>query len=228
MVVGGGAVCKDKLTWQLEEMKNSLEGQEEEIRRFKERYMGELPEQLEANLHALDRFQREKDAAFETLQDMEQRRLLLQQQLTEYQPASSSHTGPTSLVGQLMALKTRLVELEARYTERYPEVIKIKKEIARIEERLKEGGEMRVDDQPLLVSDPVYQNLKRQYEMAGLEIESLKTEIRNLDQEIALYQKRVENTPKREQMLSTLTRDYEDIQRNYSAMLNKKLKRLLR
>src|SRR5262249_8651213 len=46
----------DFLRGQLEEMKQRQEEEQQRLRRFKERYMGELPEQLQANLKALENF----------------------------------------------------------------------------------------------------------------------------------------------------------------------------
>ncbi|MFC1888630.1 XrtA system polysaccharide chain length determinant [Thermodesulfobacteriota bacterium] len=211
------------LDQQLIEMKVSLEHHEEDIKQFKEKYMGELPEQLEANLRALDRFQDEKKSTMEALQNLEQRRILLRQQLTEYRPSSSSDGGPSSLYGQLIALKAELTELESRYTARYPDIIRIRKEIEKLEQRIKDDGGEETGDNSLMDSDPVYTNLKRQYDIAVLDINAHKASIASLDREIGIYQARVENTPKREQLLSTLTRDYEDIKNSYSVLLNKKL-----
>lgn len=211
------------LDQQLIEMKVSLEHHEEEIKKFKERYMGELPEQLEANLRALDRFQDEKMSTLEGLQDLEQRRILLHQQLTEYRPSSSADGGPSSLYGQLIALKAELTELESRYTDRYPDIMRIKKEILKLEQKIKENGDDETGNHSLMDSDPVYSNLKRQHDIVVLDINAQKVSISNLDREISVYRARVEKAPTREQQLSTLTRDYEDIKNSYSVLLNKKL-----
>jgi capsular polysaccharide biosynthesis protein len=49
------------------------------------------------------------------------------------------------------------------------------------------------------------------------------TEIENLKDQIKVYQKRVENTPKREQELLSLRRDYQNIQNSYDSLLARKL-----
>ena len=55
------------------------------------------------------------------------------------------------------------------------------------------------------------------------EINNLTDEIGRIQSEIASYQRRVETTPKREQELLALQRDYENMQASYSSLLNRKL-----
>jgi uncharacterized protein involved in exopolysaccharide biosynthesis len=56
-----------------------------------------------------------------------------------------------------------------------------------------------------------------------LEVRRLKAEVRNLKDQIALYQKRIEDTPRREQELTLLTRDYDLLKTNYQSLLDKKI-----
>ena len=67
------------------------------------------------------------------------------------------------------------------------------------------------------------QTLNRQLINVTLEIKGLKTEISKIQGQIKWYQKKVEDTPKREQELLGLNRDYENIKSLYNSLLNKKL-----
>jgi hypothetical protein len=67
------------------------------------------------------------------------------------------------------------------------------------------------------------QTLRRQAVDVELEIKGLKTEIAKTRSQIKWYQKKVEDTPKREQELLSLNRDYENIKGLYNSLLNKKL-----
>jgi uncharacterized protein involved in exopolysaccharide biosynthesis len=51
----------------------------------------------------------------------------------------------------------------------------------------------------------------------------VKAEERRLIEQIAMYQSRVENTPRIEQELATLTRDYGLLKANYQSLLDKKI-----
>jgi uncharacterized protein involved in exopolysaccharide biosynthesis len=55
------------------------------------------------------------------------------------------------------------------------------------------------------------------------EISALVAKRENLEQRIAEFQARVEQVPRTEQQLATLTRDYNKLHENYLALLNKKL-----
>ena len=55
------------------------------------------------------------------------------------------------------------------------------------------------------------------------EIDRDKAEIKRIEDQIVLYQKRVADTPKREQELFTLNRDYENLKEVYKLLLMRKL-----
>lgn len=208
---------------ELTKVKNKLEEQEGAIRSFKQENMGELPEQQEANLNMLNRLQLEKKTTFESLRSAEDRRVAMMRQLHRYQPSGASQSAGASLYGQLMAKKADLADLESRYTDKYPDVIRLRREIADIEGELQSAGGDGALDETILSLDPVYQELRGQLDLLELEIKTLRSELARIDREIAVYQRRVEQTPMREQQLMTLTRDYENIKDNYNSLLNKKL-----
>ena len=54
-------------------------------------------------------------------------------------------------------------------------------------------------------------------------IRALEAEIARANQEIRDHQRRIEATPRREQELLTIKRDYENIKASYSSLLNRKL-----
>jgi uncharacterized protein involved in exopolysaccharide biosynthesis len=55
-----------------------------------------------------------------------------------------------------------------------------------------------------------------------LEIQDLEEDIRKLKYQIKIYQQRIERTPKREEELIALNRDYNNIQASYSSLFNLK------
>ena len=55
------------------------------------------------------------------------------------------------------------------------------------------------------------------------EIEKIESDITKIEEQMQIYQQRVEDTPKREQELLSLKRDYGNIQDVYSSLLNRKL-----
>jgi len=75
--------------------------------------------------------------------------------------------------------------------------------------------------------DPEAQRLLTQYteqhHAAALESKRLREEEKELKQQVAFYQRRIEDTPRREQELALLTRDYDLLKTNYQSLLDKKL-----
>jgi hypothetical protein len=65
---------------ELDGMENLLKRKEQDVRNYKERYMGELPQQLEANLKILERLQLQLQMANESMRAAEDKAALIQNQ----------------------------------------------------------------------------------------------------------------------------------------------------
>ncbi len=217
---------KDFMEKQLEQIEKELKATEESLREFKQSYMGELPEQLEANLRSLDQLQQQRSSAQDSLRDAEDRQVLMEQQLGET-PQYLAGTGmdQNELYHQIEAKREALAALLVRYTERYPDVVRLKKEIQSLEKRLitSEQGEQEEATDNAAVVNPAYARLKEQADANRLSIGSLRDEIKLINWKMAKVRRRVENTPKREQELLTLSRDYETIKQSYEQMMERKI-----
>jgi len=251
---------------ELQNMEEQLKRNEHDIRNFKERSMGQLPQQLDANLRILDRLQQQIKTTSESIRAAEDRTIVIQNQiemlkqrepvqtvirsqrdLTSGLTTSAYNRGPEDpLVTQLANLKRDLSNAEAKYKETHPDVINLKKTIANLEPKVKEILEKQeaereerlseqrahregitVGDLPPPTPDPETQRLltqyTEQYNAAVLEAKRLKEEERSLKEQINQYQRRIEDTPKREQELTLLTRDYDLMKTNYQSLLDKKI-----
>jgi len=140
-----------------------------------------------------------------------------------------------SLAVQLNALKRDLANSESKYTGGHPDVVDLKRKIASLELRVKkqeqeEERERRLrerqEEAASSLLDSPAERLIGQNEVMLKEAESeagrLKEEIRSLKEQIALYQRRIEETPKRELEMVDLNRDYEILKINYQSLLDKK------
>lgn len=212
------------------ELNNSrllLERQDQQIKEFKQRYMGELPQQLDANLRALDRFQLELKSTLEALKAAEDRKESFEKLLATSDPDDPTTGGGNPLIARLIQLKTQLSSLQAEYKEDYPDITLVRKEIREIEETLAKDEGSSEDNKKkkgeAKYRTPLTQNLLTQINTVNFEISSLKNRRANLLKQIDLYEKRVENTPLREQQLMAIMRDYQNIQNNYQSLLNKRL-----
>ena len=194
---------------QLDTVKQEVDGHERRAGQFKQQHTAELPQQVEANLSALDRLNNQLRLNGEYQIRALERRDRLEQQLRTTTPkppnADNQRTGP---VGQLEILKQQLIDLRARYSERYPDVIRVTAEIAALERQLA----------PPAVTTAIPRMRRLKIRNGALrtqtlnevhnELESLRKEERMLRQVIATYEARVENAPKRSEELQQLSRDY--------------------
>jgi polysaccharide chain length determinant protein (PEP-CTERM system associated) len=236
------------LETQLKDVRARLQNQEGKITEFKERHMGELPEQREANLRTLDRLQQQLQSAHETVRRANERRQLLTQALAEIDQTTTSGGGAAdgpnpspaeAMAARLSVLKQELAQMQTRYSDRYPDVIALKEQIRALEAKLatdppaaapkaapKVGGVFAVKrngkDLRTIPQSAYVQSLVQQLDQATIDAKSTTDEINALRGQIALYQRRIENTPRSEQELALITRDYETTRELFRSLLSKR------
>lgn len=213
------------LSDELEKARQELESQEKSLKGFKERYMGKLPQQMEANLRTLDRLQMELQSSHAALKNAEDRKTILEEQLAALpETVPSIQRAPASPQEvELVRLKGELTALLSTYKENYPDVIITKNRIKEVEKQVDE-----VREKEVTLQEPSVRRNQRTdlvVTIAGLnsQITALKKQDTNIREQIRVYQKRVEDTPASEQVMSDIERDYQTSQKNYQALLEKKL-----
>ncbi len=114
--------------------------QEEKVREFKVRHPGDLPTQLGSNLQILSGLQNQLQTEEDALNAAKQQNVYLQSLLNQYRTLQkTSKTGEGAPVGlpaindELDKLKAQLADLSSHYTDRHPDVRKLKDQIARTE-----------------------------------------------------------------------------------------------
>ena len=217
------------LTEELETIRRRLIEKEAELKRYRESYMGGLPEQLDTNLRILERLQQQMVTNQENLREAENRKLLVQQQLADAIKTRKSTTPPPpARPGEepeesLEQLKRLLTSLEARYTQRHPDVVRVKKKIADLESKEKSVPKKTEDIPEDTAFIQAERGMVNQLREIDLQIQNLKTEAVQLNSQIKRYETLVENTPKREQELMSMNRDYDNIRETYNSLLSRKL-----
>lgn len=207
---------------ELETMRNRLEQVEENIKNYRKENMGELPEQLDTNLRILDRLQVDLSNRNQNIRDAKIRLNELENQAVSRRSPVVIIGGNQNTQGNVSSLEDLVAELEtlkSRYTPKHPDIIRLKKQIAEMESRQASHPGMESRGETPLISAA----LRSQLAEARREIQMNQNDIADLENQIAIYQRRVENTPKREQELLGLRRDYQNIQASYDSLLNRKL-----
>jgi polysaccharide chain length determinant protein (PEP-CTERM system associated) len=214
---------------QLEEARRKLAAQEQRIVAYKERHMGELPEQRDANLRTLERLQAQLQLAHESQRRAHERRAQITQTLASLdQSAAAAAPSPASAnAARLALLRQELLQLETTYSDRYPDVVHTKQQIRQLEEKV--AAEQAASAQPARSSglrpvpqNPYVQNLMSQLDQANIEVKTVADQIATLNREITVYQRRIEVTPKREQELALITRDHDTTRELFRSLLGKR------
>lgn len=125
-----------------------------------------------------------------------------------------------SPTARIASLNQELTELRTRFSEKYPDVIRVRSEIAALEQQLAQAkSDTKGEKQEAAPASPYVLLLKQAISEADAEIKALRAEADSLRRSIATSQRRVENSPQREQDLQTLTRDYETTKELYRSLL---------
>jgi len=218
----------DFLEDQLVSTRKKLEKMEESLKEYRTKHMGELPEQLDTNLRILERLQMQLSDKMESLRNAKDRLAMIGRTILIPQAGQQAQGDVPEDFQTLEELKIQLANLQGRYTERHPDVVRLKKKIKHLEEdlktRKKEGttpeGEGRGADESIA---PEADMISFQRASVKKEIRDLQKDITQIKAQIRAYQMRVDTTPKREQELMDLQRDYRNLQEAYSSLLNRKL-----
>lgn len=232
---------------ELEKTKKRLEENEQNLAAFRAKYLGGLPDELESNLRTLDRMQKQVTDKAMLLREINNSISQLDAQISSMAAANGDSGiggndfqdfGFDELEGAgkdgsaLQDAQEKYDALLMRYTEKHPDVKKLRRIIEKLKENIEAAKEKGEEDQasaeskkdtlPDMGWDPVAP-LKAQRAQLVAEAENTKTEISSLQDKMKVYQERVEETPKRELELQSLKRDYGNIRDVYNSLLDRKL-----
>ena len=206
------------LKTQLNEVKQQLDAQEGRSSTFKLSHIGELPQQVDANLASLERLNTQLRLNGENQIRAMDRRERLEKQLVDAESARAAPGIPSARPrGQLETLRQQLRDLQSHFTDAYPEVIRLRHEIAALEQRFPEDAAGNPVTGP---QDPA-SRLKEAIADVDAELSALKTEERSLRHAITGYEQRVENVPRRQEEFQALSRDYDTTKQRYETLLKR-------
>jgi polysaccharide chain length determinant protein (PEP-CTERM system associated) len=233
------------LEGQLAEIANKLKTQEQRITEYKEKNIGELPEQRDTNVRTMERLQQQLQLASENNRRANERKQLLTDSLGQFDMTSGLVAGPgagpnitpaDTAAARLNLLRQELAVMQTKFHERYPDVIQMKDQIrileAKVEAEKKQAAQAAqaastaakkpARDLRIAPQNPYIQSLMTQLDQAHVDAKASSQEIADINRQIAVYQRRLENTPKREQELAIITRDYETTRELHKALLSKR------
>jgi len=239
---------------QLKETKAKLDVQEEKVKRYKMRFSGGLPEELATNLNNLSRLQNQEGMIANEIRDLRNRKSALQTQLSMLNRGSqaifhddgkvevdTSEDSAIVIARQLNEKRSQLIALAAKYTDKYPDVVRLRGEVEELERKLAEipmsahsskendsnGNEKNVTNSrtylPLTGREmEASRLLKTQISSIEADIKALNRQREIISRKIFAVQTEVDRSPRRGQELITLTRDYENLKLLYNDLQAKK------
>jgi polysaccharide chain length determinant protein (PEP-CTERM system associated) len=255
------AATNNFLQTQLAEARQRLEQQEAKLKQFRERNAGRLPTQLSFNMQVIQNTQLAVQALVESLARDRDRKLMLERleadaQLelvtqpavqqpapTQQSPNAAELAGPAggTTAQQLAVAKDLLSKLELRLKPEHPDVVRTKRIIAGLEERLTAESEAAAAAAAsaaastaapsvgtAVVIDPQQAARRERLTQMRAEIESLARQILYKEEKeqqmrtaLVEYQQRIEQVPGVESEWVALTRDYDTQQASYKDLLGK-------
>lgn len=226
------------LDTQMEEARAKLLDHEKKLEEYQKRYAGELPNQVAGNMQAIQSLQLQLQAVRESIDRDRDRRLVLERQIGDLQvapdptvasPGNADGAAGGSTGQQLEAAQARLRALEMRYTPEHPDVRAQKATIRELEAKLQgenAGRPLASESKPVTLAEAGRQKRSRDL---NAEVQNLDTQLdrkhaqeRQLEDQIASYQAKVNAAPTREAELKELNRDYETLQNTYTSFLSKR------
>lgn len=182
---------------ELRQTEEELAAQERAITEFKQRFRGQLPDELAMNMSRLDRLQAQRQSLALQIASAESRLATL--------AASGSDVEPDSQAALLRSLQNRYKEQLALYTEDHPNLVALRNQIAVLEGSVREAsGDER---SPAAGS--------AQIELAELRRQLAETvaEYQVLDQQVALVPQRAEELAAMEQRAEILRESHREFLR---------------
>jgi polysaccharide biosynthesis transport protein len=226
---------------QLEAARRTLAEQDTKIRMFKGEHVGDLPTQQASNLQILAGLQSQLENEQDALNTARQQQVYLQTLINQYRtlqgtPKTTEGAALPAIDKELDRLRSEMADLSSKYTDRYPDVQKLKDQIEKNEKMRDEliahlKNQTNDRSQPdTATAAPDMADFPQNSPMLQLQgqLQSNRAEITNREQEIRVlegkvndYQARLNDEPVREQQLADLTRGYDQSKANYDDLLRK-------
>ena len=218
---------------ELTRVRDLLEIQEKKVNDFRQQYTGELPDQQNANLRTLDRLQLQLQANREAIQEAQNRKSLLMQQLRWAQENREQIPAPVDnlpaeakiLQQQLLEHQNKLNRLQSRFTDDYPDVKLLKKEIIELQTALLPYQVVIPQSETTDQMNPnrAIWPYQQEVQQVDLELKRLHQEKDRTQKQIVDYERKIANSYKRELQLRVLTRDYESTKQSYESLLERQM-----
>ncbi len=232
--------------------KKVMDEKENAMRDYKLENYNEMPEHREVNMTRLTSLQEQYQGKQDSIQDLERTLVLIQDQMNNQKKLAQRSTGGVAVVDgtisegsdnyqRLAQLRSNLDSLLMKYTEKHPEIVRLRKLIAKLEAEVQSEGKdgnalgtrsqsassavvkgqagqrMNADSAKILMQLDVQ---RKDIERKIADIEGEKVQLK---EKIEQYEKWVAAAPVREAEWSSLTREYDQLKKHYDYLVGQNL-----
>ena len=203
---------------EMEKFEKQLQTIEGQITAFKKQYINELPSLLQSNITRLQDVELKREGVKEKI--LEQKGF--EQDLRIRLATIPEDNKELSKRVKLMDLENLLANLRSQYSEEYPDVIRVKSELAELKEKTNtKFGEEETGKN--FLGNPVHVTLSAQLSTVSNEINSLQRQLEELDRKENEYQKRIETTLRIEDDYTYLVNKRKNTQKKYDELMTKSM-----
>lgn len=223
---------------QIADYEKQLTEAEQRLSDFKKRNIGTMPSDGSDYFTRLHTEMAALADKRQTLTLAESRYQELQRQLSGEEPfifgfdegggAQASDSGSSDITYRIRDLEKRLEELLLRYTDKHPEVIAVRQTIEELKarqaeelDRMKKTNRVPGNLSKSLNANPVFQSIEIEAKHTEVQIAELRQDVAQRQARVSELQRLVNTVPDTEAELKRLNRDYNVINANYQALLQR-------
>lgn len=239
------------LAGQLEESKGKLDAQDAKLAEFQEKYLGQLPSDEARNLQMLTATRTRLEAVNQELSLAQQQKIVQESTLAQLSARTIAPSGansifmpsdgatpPSDAERELADLRSQLLALKARYTDEYPDVVKIKAQIQALQSQMLQTqikpAKRQTNSTPnsttrpapenddAVVETPELRQLRVALQLTDQNISSKRAEQASLEGQVRNLEGSLQLSPVVEERYKSLTRDSETALQFYNDLLTKK------
>jgi polysaccharide chain length determinant protein (PEP-CTERM system associated) len=214
----------DFIQGQLVEYKAKLDESDKAIREFREANPNMVPQSETALIGRIENYQSTRIEADIRLKELMRKRESLQKQLSgEKELTVSVVTSEGSPQGRLNYLNNQLVLLRTKFTDSYPEVIKIKSEIEELKKQIAQAKTSQTQGAgyETATTNPVYQQLREELVRTDAELESMRARAAELSRKQQEGERVLGKMPREQEEWAKMVRDRNVYQKIYDELLLK-------
>jgi len=177
------------LTDETKKLQEKISTTGKKLAEFKEKYAHSLPEMSAMNLSMLNRTETELDSVEAQLRALNERQFYMQSQLAQINPLTNmrSATGESILdpASRLKALESEYASLGAKYSDKHPDIVKVKREIDGLRQQTDQNVSSQEQAMILTKKRSEYAALSKKYSKNHPDVTMLASEIKHLEKLIS-------------------------------------------